>query len=581
MEVWGGIECSINRVGESYFDQLEYNKLYDRPELLNHIVELGLKAMRFPILWEKNWPDHDKAPVWAVERQLKILKENNVNIIAGLLHHGSGPSFASIEDDNFAENFAIYAKLVAIKFPWINDYTPINEILTTARFCGLYGLWHPHYRESKGFLKILINQSRATILAMRAIREVNPNARLILTEDLTKIQGTKELKVQVDFENHRRWLSLDLLCGKVNSTHPLWHYLIEHGITDEQLLFFIENAISPNLLGFNYYVTSERYLDHKVDDHPTSTHGGNGQMCYADIEAVRHPVVAVAGLENLMREAWLRYKLPMAVTEAHLCCGREDQLRWLKYIWDTCAKLNTEGINIIAVTFWALFGAYGWDKLLTKKKGSYESGAFDLSTGIPRQTAIAKLITALGHGKTYQSPLISGRGWWERNNLPVRSLRPVLIIGGSGTLGSVLARICTERNIPNVAPESNQLDLDKPEQINRAILQYRPWAVIDASGYGNFNVLEQGVKNGIYIDNIGSINLAKISKNERIPLLCFSSGQEILAIYQSAIIICPNPVYEPGNMIVTKAATSHLIHVALNLLIDEEHGTWHIPVRKE
>lgn len=47
----GGIECSINRVGENYFDQLNYNGVYNNPEILAHILNQGIKTLRFPVLW--------------------------------------------------------------------------------------------------------------------------------------------------------------------------------------------------------------------------------------------------------------------------------------------------------------------------------------------------------------------------------------------------------------------------------------------------------------------------------------------------------------------------------------------------
>ncbi|HVG41768.1 MAG TPA: hypothetical protein VM888_09175, partial [Chitinophagaceae bacterium] len=52
-EVWGGIECTINRVGDAYFDQLSYNNLYNQLDI-KLIAGLGIKKMRFPILWEKH-----------------------------------------------------------------------------------------------------------------------------------------------------------------------------------------------------------------------------------------------------------------------------------------------------------------------------------------------------------------------------------------------------------------------------------------------------------------------------------------------------------------------------------------------
>jgi dTDP-4-dehydrorhamnose reductase len=117
----------------------------------------------------------------------------------------------------FPELLADYAKEVARKFPWIKYYTPVNEPLTTARFSGLYGLWYPHATNNKSFLVMLLNQLKAVVLSMKAIREINPDAKLVQTEDLAKIHSTPKLKYQRDFENHRRWLSYDLLCGKVTA----------------------------------------------------------------------------------------------------------------------------------------------------------------------------------------------------------------------------------------------------------------------------------------------------------------------------------------------------------------------------
>lgn len=630
MEAWGGIECSINRVGESYFDQLGYDQLYDRPELLEHILGLGIKTLRFPVLWEKMWPDEHKAPDWAVEKQLELLKKNQVRVIAGLVHHGSGPRYSSVQDGNFPEKLALYARMVAAKFPWINDYTPVNEPLTTARFCGLYGLWHPHSIDDSAFLNILVNECRATVLAMQAIREVNPGARLVFTEDLTKIHGTQELKAQTVFENQRRWLSIDLICGKVGPTHLLWKYLTAQGIGIDQLFFFIQNPMPPDVLGFNYYVTSERYLDHRLDQHPPACHGGNGQMAYADIEAVRHPDARVSGPANLMREAWQRYKLPMAITEAHLCCGREDQLRWLKSIWDDCTKLQAEGIHLMAVTFWSLFGAYGWDKLLVKKKGAYESGAFDLSSGWPRPTAIAHFISALTQGQPYQSPVIDGKGWWQRQTATTIPSQPILIIGGSGTLGAAFYRICTERNISCVAPDRKQLNISNCTQIKSAILQYDPWAVINAAGYVQVDAAQQEVEDCLLANTTGPLNLAKACSEKNIQFLNFSSDlvfdgskqmayceddpvnpiniygyskaqaeQYLLAQYPSALIIRTSAFFGPwdsynfvsmvldslkhsrpfsamDDVTITATYVPHLVHASLDLLMDRENGIWHL-----
>jgi dTDP-4-dehydrorhamnose reductase len=86
---------------------------------------------------------------------------------------------------------AAFARAVAERYPWVEDYTPVNEPLTTARFCGLYGHWYPHARDVRLFARALLNQCRAVALAMRAIRLVNPRARLVQTEDLGRVHSTR------------------------------------------------------------------------------------------------------------------------------------------------------------------------------------------------------------------------------------------------------------------------------------------------------------------------------------------------------------------------------------------------------
>jgi dTDP-4-dehydrorhamnose reductase len=536
MEIWGGIECTINRIGNQYFDQLDYNGHYARKEDLKLVCDLGIKKIRYPILWEKNQPNENEPITWAVEDHLNYIKKRNVDVIAGLVHHGSGPNYASILDDAFANKLAVYAEKVAAKFPWINYYTPVNEPLTTARFCGLYGIWYPHEKDSLTFLKILINECKATILAMQAIRKVNPLAKLIQTEDLAKIHSTKILKYQADFENERRWLSLDLLCGKVNAKHPLWNFIISCGIKQNELQFFLENPMPPDILGFNYYITSERFLDENLEIYPKSTHGGNGQHLYADVEAIRTEKTAIAGPEELLLEAWNRYKIPLAITEAHLHCGREEQLRWLQNIWSTASKLQLKNVQINAVTAWSLLGAYGWNKLLTIANGSYEAGAFDVSTGKLRPTAITKQIKAFSLNEPFKHPLNKCPGWWERSDRILygeknkfnsltkpKDCQPVLIIGATGTLGKAFIKLCNDRGIYYKALSRKNLDLTNSDQINHFINICKPWAVINAAGFVRVDDAETEYESCYLSNTNGPENLAICCEKYGVKLLTFSS----------------------------------------------------------
>ncbi|MDB5109713.1 MAG: sugar nucleotide-binding protein [Mucilaginibacter sp.] len=537
IEVWGGLECTINRVHDQYFDQLDYAGHYNREPDISRFAELGIKKIRYPVLWEKHQPLKDASIDWTLTaNRLEQLRLANIEVIAGLVHHGSGPAYVNMMDETFVQGLAEYASKVAEKFPWINYYTPVNEPLTTARFCGLYGIWYPHQQNDRGFCRILINECKATVLAMQAIRKINPQAKLVQTDDLGKIHSTPLLQYQADFENNRRWLSYDLLCGKVNQAHSLWKYLLSTGITESELDFFLENKCEPDIMGFNYYLTSERYLDENLQNYPAHTHGRNSQHHYADVEAVRVGHVCPDGPYQLLKEAWERYHLPLAVTEVHLFCTREEQMRWLNLFWKTAVNLKKDGIDIRAITAWALLGSYGWNRLLTQEKGEYEAGVFDLSVNTPRPTALAGMIKAYNAGNVFQHPVINNNGWWQRkcrviygseaifNTDPIgEPNQPLLIIGKSGTLANAFAIICESRGIDYQIAGHDEADITNPLQLEKLIREKNPWGIVNTAGFVSVDDAETRSGSCFAINTYGAENLAVLCNQYDIKLLTFST----------------------------------------------------------
>lgn len=536
-EIWGGIECTINRVGDVWFDQLNYAGLYQKPHI-ESLPDLGIKKLRFPILWDKHQPCLSATIDWSwTGKQLTFLKAHAIDVIAGLLHHGSGPAFTNMLDEKFPELLAAYAKEVAQKFPWIEYYTPVNEPLTTARFSGLYGIWFPHCNDDRSFLLMLLNEVKATVLAMQEIRKINPKAKLVQTEDLGKTYSTNLLKDQARFENERRWITYDLLCGRVNETHFLWNYLMAHGIDRSLLVFFQENICEPDIFGFNYYVTSERYLDEKTYLYPEHTWGRNFHHQYADIEAVRVDIDDKIGIEPLLKEAWERYRKPIAVTEVHLHCHREEQVRWFKYVWDACNNLCAQGINIQGVTAWALFGSFGWNRLLTQAGGDYEPGVFDIRGGVARPTALKHFIKAITQSRQSTHPLSGHKGWWQRDcryiyipyceKMAVKKrfekARPVLIIGKTGTLGKALARICEERMIPYKLIGRQECDIAAIDSVESMVDHYKPWSIINAAGYVRVDDAEGELEQCFRENYSGPVNLSQVCNRQGIKLVTFSS----------------------------------------------------------
>jgi len=546
LELWGGLECTVNRVRNDYYSQLDRNGHTQRACDIDRFASLGIRAIRYPILWEHTAPDGLATADWRwPDERLRALRDAGVTPIAGLVHHGSGPRHTSLLDPAFAEQLADYAGAVAARYPWLEYYTPVNEPCTTARFSGLYGLWYPHGRDDRTFIQALLNQCRAVVLAMRAIRKIQPDAKLVQTDDLGKNYGTPEMTHLVNFYNERRWLAWDLLCGTIGPEHVLWNYLTGTGIDESEFLWFRDNPCPPDIIGVNYYVTSERWLDHRAERYPAHHRGmADGKPC-ADIEAARVLATPTPGIAPLLSEIWDRYRLPLAVTEAHIDSNREDQLRWLLEIWEAAQQSRQDGVDVRAVTVWALLGSFDWNCVVTECRGYYEPGPFDVRSPLPRPTAVAGMMRELSSGKPLSHPVLRGQGWWRRpgrflcqpvatpaalismpagtHHLGGKTADPILILGATGTLGRAFARICHKRNLAYRLLSRRDMDIADPASVERALGRFHPWAVINACGYVRVDDAEHDAERCFRENTIGPAILAAACARHGVHLTTFSS----------------------------------------------------------
>lgn len=541
IEWWGGVECTVNRVADAFQSQMAASGHQWRSDDLQRFAELGLRRLRYPVLWELTAPAAPDVFDWRwADERLAALRELHVDPIVGLVHHGSGPRYTNLLDERFPALLASYAQAVAARFPWVERYTPINEPLTTARFSALYGHWYPHCRDNASFARAIVNQCRATVLAMRAIREINPAALLIQTEDLGRTTSTATLAYQAEHENERRFLTWDLLCGGVDDKHAMWTRLRRWGIGAAELAWFQENPCPPDIVGVNHYLTSDRHLDEDRSRFPKTSWGGNGRHSYADVEAVRASPESPSGIAGALGDAWNRYRRPLAITEAHLGCTREEQLRWLHEIWSSAQQLREEGVDIRAVTVWSLLGSFDWDSLLTRRSGHYEPGAFDVRGPQPRPTALAALVKQLASNtENRHSQLLETPGWWRRSirHFPplacspsrapeagTRSARrPLLITGASGTLGQAFARLCELRGLEATVCTRAQLDICDAASMERVLGEVRPWAVINTAGYVRVDAAESDSDRCYSENSRGPGLLAAACAARGLPFVTFSS----------------------------------------------------------
>ena len=107
------------------------------------------------------------------------LRKRDLVAIADLCHFGVPDWIGNFQNPDLPRLFAHYARAFAVRYPWVQLYTPINEMFICALFSALYGWWNEQETTDRAFVTALKHIVKANVLAMRAILEVHPDAIFI------------------------------------------------------------------------------------------------------------------------------------------------------------------------------------------------------------------------------------------------------------------------------------------------------------------------------------------------------------------------------------------------------------------
>jgi dTDP-4-dehydrorhamnose reductase len=411
VEVWASPEPTVARIDALRTrDQLRDTGHEVRESDVELIARLGVRATRYPVLWEKVAP-HDPGVRdyrWP-ERRLRALADRGVEPIVTLLHHGSGPFYTSLVDPRFPDLFAAYAEATARRFPWVKRWTPINEPLTTARFSTLYAAWYPNrFFDHAAFGRAIVNEARAIALAHERIRQIVPDASFLLTEDLQSFTAADAgVEEYVAHKRHRMYLSCELLQGRVVDGHPLHPYLVgECGIPAAELEGLARAPQPPDVMGWNYYPNSERWLE-------SDGHGGHRNLGVVDLAPER------MDMRPLLRAAHDRLRLPFALSEVHVLGNERERARWMLQRFADAAEVRAGGVPIVAFGAWAAFGMVDWVSLLCRDEQICEDGVYTCAGphGRPQPTLVAHVVAELAAGRVPSAP--PEPAWWERDRTAV------------------------------------------------------------------------------------------------------------------------------------------------------------------
>jgi dTDP-4-dehydrorhamnose reductase len=218
---------------------------------------------------------------------------------------------------------------------------------------------------------------------------------------------------------------------------------------------------------------------------------------------------------------------------------------------------------------------------------------------------------------------------------PASGAPPLLVTGATGTLGRALARLCELRGLPYVLTARRELDAADPESTRAAVDRIRPWAVVNAAGFVRVDDAEVEADRCRRENVDAAAVLAGECARLGLPFVTFSSDLvfggggrvpyvesdavgplnvygrtkaeaecAVLATHPDALVVRTSAFFGPwdewnfahvalreleagrpyaaaDDAVVSPTYVPDLVHAVLDLLIDDEHGVWHVANRGE
>lgn len=368
-----GIECSYPTIegGRWRRDQMAATGHYrDWKTDFRLCVELGISHLRYgpPLYLTYRGPGRYD---WSFTDQVMAeMRELGLTPIVDLCHFGLPNWLENFQNADVPRALCAYAEAFAKRYPWIRYYTPVNEMFVCAKLSALDGAWNEQRRDERSFLTAVRQMVKANILMMQAILRERPDAVFVDSESGEFYQAASpdpEITRIADFENQRRFLTLDLLYA-----HPVSDvmrgYLRDNGMADEEYAWFMDQKTPRRaILGIDYYLWNEQLIN---------------------TEGQPEALGELFGWYVVANQYWERYRRPMMHTETNVLDARAAP-SWLWRQWYNVRLIQAAGVPVVGFTWYSLTDQVDWDIGLTQALGNVNPvGLFDLNRD-PRSVAQA------------------------------------------------------------------------------------------------------------------------------------------------------------------------------------------------
>lgn len=363
-----GIENSAPTIqqGKVRVDEMETCGHYARwQEDFALVAEMDIHFLRYgPPLYRTFWGP-EKYDWSFADETFAELRRRDIVPIADLCHFGVPDWIGNFQNPDFPALFATYAAAFAERFPWIQLYTPVNEMFVCATFSASYGWWNEQLQSDQAFVTALKHIVKANLLAMHAILQIRSDALFIQSESSEYFHAENPQAIKpAEIMNAKRFLSLDLNYGRrVDS--EMYEFLLDNGMTREEYHFFLSHNLKHHcIMGNDYYITNE----HRVAADGRTRAAGD-----------------VFGYDDITRQYYYRYLLPVMHTETNMQEGPngDEAVNWLWKEWANVLRVRNDGVPIVGFTWYSLTDQVDWDTALCGQNNCINPlGLFDLERKI-------------------------------------------------------------------------------------------------------------------------------------------------------------------------------------------------------
>lgn len=353
-----GIEDTFvpqTRPGERPIDEYELTEHYQRyRDDFALAADVGARLLRWGVPWYRVAPEAGRWEWDWTDRAIDAMLAAGLRPIIDLVHYGT-PTWL---DGEFAHPdypliVADYAGRFAERYgDRVVDYTPANEPVIHALFCGEYGYWPPYLTGAEGFAAIAANLARGIVGTQRAIADqLGRRAGFVHVEAGMNFVGddvATEHRDEAERLRQQVFLVEDLVTGRFTSDHRLAAGM-RGAITDDDLAWFVDNAVQPDVMGVNYYPR------HSTELFEAGVHHAGG---FAD----PRPSVdrGVAGLVDALDSFAQRYAAPVMVSETCVTGSIDERIEWLDASLAALDRLRAAGSSVVGYVWWPLFDMYEW-----------------------------------------------------------------------------------------------------------------------------------------------------------------------------------------------------------------------------